>query len=116
MAKVSRRFIFLGLGLLVLGALLFIPGLILWQMHRLTQMCEALRPGTPVAAIWPTVKSYGLWNSLVAYEFEHPWPPSINGQEKTWQISIPAPSTLGDMECLIWHNQSVVLGAKVVGP
>jgi hypothetical protein len=103
----------------LLAGLLFFIGPILWETHRLNQLCAALAPGTPLANVQPTIKRYGLWNSLVAYQFEHlerGGPGSFDERTNTWDIGVPAVSTMGDMECFITHNGSVVTATEIMGP
>ena len=116
MATVIRRTIRSGLGLLVLGGLLFYPGRIVWEMHRLKEMCSELRFGVPVTDMRRTVKKYGFWNPLVEQGLDEESPRSTKGQRNVWEIDISPPYTIGDMQCIILHDESVVLATKIVGP
>ena len=116
MATVIRRTIRSGLGLLILGGLLFFAGRIAWEMHRLKQMCTVVRYGTAVDDMRRIVTKFGFWNPLVEYDFEHAEPRSTKGQGNVWEIAIRAPSPVGDMQCLILHDETVVLGTKLVEP
>jgi len=103
----------------VLAAILFFPVRISWDMHRVNQLCRALHPGSSLANIEPTIKRYGVWNPLVSYQFEHlenGRPGTFDERTNTWDIAVPAVSTMGDMECFITHDGSNVTATKVMGP
>jgi hypothetical protein len=81
-------------------------------MHRLRQMCSALRPGTPVTEVFSAIKVYGFDNPLVDYEGQG----SFDAHTKTWDIGVPARSTLGDMECDIRHDGHTIVASTILGP
>ena len=111
MGKLRRRVVLIGsLGLL--GGLLFLPARIYWEMYRLRQMCSALRPGTPVTERFSTIKTYGFDHPLVEYQGQG----SFDARSGTWDIGVPAPSTLGDMECDIRHDGHTVVASRILGP
>jgi len=111
MGKLRRWVVLIGsLGLL--GGILFFPARIYWEMHRLRQMCSRLPPGTPVSEIFSTIKTYGFDNPLVEYQGQG----SFDARTKTWDIGVPAPSTLGDMECDIRHDGRAVVASTILGP
>jgi hypothetical protein len=98
----------------VIGLILSYPAAIFWEMHQVDQLCAELRPGTPYANIRQAIEKRGLWNPLVAYQFDHE--DSRYQKDWTWEIAVPAVMTLGDMECSITHNHGVVLFTEVLGP
>ena len=90
-----------------------------WEMHRVARICAVLTPGTPLAAVAPTIKKFWMWNGPVSYQFEHPEngkPGWFTEKDKSWDIAVPALSTMGDMQCFITHNGVSVTGTQVLGP
>jgi hypothetical protein len=80
------------------------------QVHQVEELCKEMRPGTPVAKIRSAIENHGLWNGLVAYQFEHDGGKGYyREQTKTWDYGVPAPMTLGDTQCFISHDGSVVV-------
>jgi len=70
-----------------------------WQVHQVEELCKEMRPGTPVAKIHPAIEKHGLWNGLVAYQFDHEGGRGYyREQTKTWDYGVPAPMTLGGTE------------------
>lgn len=101
--------------LAVVGYVGFYTVAIIWQVHQVEQLCKEMRPGTPVANIRPAIERRGLWNGLSAYQFEHEGGKgSYDEKSKTWDYGIPAPLTLGDTECFISHDGSVVVHTEVL--
>jgi hypothetical protein len=79
------------------------------------QLCGELHPGTPFAAIEPSIKKHGLWNGLSAYQFEHDGDMGTYREKtKLWDIGVPATLTYGDTECAIWHDGKVVVRTQVL--
>ena len=109
MGTLRRRLVLFG-SVVLLGALLSYPAWTFWDMHRLRQMCGEIRPGAPVASIRRTVTKYGYERYLINDQGV------FDERTGSWNIPIPAPSTMGDMACFIRHNGSVVLATEVVGP
>lgn len=71
--------------------------------------------GPPVAKIRPAIEKHGLWNGLVAYQFDHDGGKGYyRDQTKMWDYGVPAPMTLGDTECFIRHDGSVVVHTEVM--
>lgn len=117
MTKLRRRLLLLGICLVAVGALLAYPAHVVWEMHRLQRLCDALQPGTPVKTLRSTIEKYRLWNPLVAWQFEHEdGPGSFDAQRRTWELAIPAPSTYGDMECFVYHDKTTVISREILGP
>ena len=84
--------------------------LIGWQVHQVEELCKKMLPGTPVAKIRPAIEKHGLWNGLVAYQFDHEGGRGYyREQTKTWDYGVPPPMTLGDTECFTSHDGSVVV-------
>ena len=99
----------------IVGYFGFLTFLIVWQVHQVEELCKEMRPGTPVAKIRPAIEKHGLWNGLVAYQFDHEGGKgSYSEQTKTWDYDVPAPMTLGDTECVISHDGSVVVHTEVM--
>ena len=109
MGKLRRRVVFFG-SVILLGALVFYPARTYWDMQRLRRMCGEIHSGAPVASIRLTVTKYGLERYLINDQGVY------DDRTQSWNIPIPAPSTMGDMACFIHHNGSVVLSTEVVGP
>ena len=99
----------------VVGYAVFLFSLTGWQVHQVEQLCKEMRPGTPVASIRPAIVKRHLWNSLVAYQFDHDGGKgSYTELTKTWDYGVPALMTLGDTECFISHDGSVVVSTQVM--
>lgn len=122
MRKLTTRTI-----LIISGAALALPLVyfafltinIVWETHRVDRLCAALKPGTSLVNVEPAIRKYWLWNGLVAYQFEHPdrgSPGTFDEKQQTWNIGVPAVSTMGDMECFITHNGTIVTATQVMGP
>jgi hypothetical protein len=85
------------------------------ETHVMEELCKEMRPGTPVAKIRPAIEKHGLWNGLVAYQFDHEGGKGYyREQTKTWDYGVPSPMTLGDTECFISHDGSVVVHTEVM--
>ena len=98
-----------------LGFAAFYIFMIWWQVHQVEQLCKEVRPGTPVANIRPAIERHHLWNGLVAYQFDHDGGKgSYTEQTKLWDYGVPAILTLGDTECFISHDGSVVVHTEVM--
>jgi hypothetical protein len=99
----------------VVGYFGYLTFLIGWQVHQVEELCKEMRPGTPVAKIRPAIEKHGLWNGLVAYQFDHEGGRgNYREQTKTWDYGVPAPMTLGDTQCFISHDGSVVVHTEVM--
>lgn len=99
----------------IVGAFAFYTFMIDWQVRQVEQLCKEIRPGTPVANIRPAIEKHHLWNGLVAYQFEQEGGKgSYTAQTKLWDYAVPASLTMGDTECFISHNGSVVVGTQVM--
>jgi hypothetical protein len=107
MATLRRRLL---ASIALLGAILFYPAWTFWDMHRLKRMCGEIRPGMPVANIRRIVTKYGLERFLLSDDGLY------DDRTKNWDFFIPAPSTMGDMVCLIEHDRVKVISTKVLGP
>jgi hypothetical protein len=98
----------------IIGFILFDGAAVFWDMHQVRHLCVELHPGTPYSKIRPAIERHGLWNGLVAYQFEHE--ETQEAKNGIWEIAVPAVMTYGDMECSISHNHVVVLSTEVLGP
>jgi hypothetical protein len=95
--------------LVFVGAIVFYPCFIFWDIHRVRQVCAVLTPGSPVADIRRIVTHYSLGQYLLGDDG------LFDEKTKTWNIFIPAGTTLGDVTCAIEHNRKVVVRTLVLG-
>jgi hypothetical protein len=92
-----------------IAPILLYGGFISWDIHRVRHVCTALAPGLPVADIRRVVTRYGL------DQFLRDDDGLFDEKTKTWNIFIPAGTTLGDVACAIEHNRKVVVRTKMMG-
>jgi len=89
----------------VLGVVVYVVARTQAEIRRLEHMCGDLRQGTPITSIRKVAAKYGFERYLD--------PDVFDDRNRTWVIVVGTPSTIGDVACIIRHNQVVVLSTKV---
>jgi hypothetical protein len=116
MAKVSRRAVLQGFGLLALCGLLLYSGRTAWGMHQFKHMCADLRPGTAVTDILPVMRKYGITDPLFEYALAHERRHSDKGESTSWGTHIQAQLAIWNMNCVLVHDESSIGYSKLIGP
>jgi hypothetical protein len=81
-----------------------------WDMHRLRAFCLDVHPGTVVTSISAMAQTHGLDEGQLRHHDIY------DDHAGSWQLLVPAPSTMGDMVCAIHHDKNLVLSAAIEGP
>ncbi len=85
-----------------------------WDMRRVKRICSEIQPGASLTDVRRIVADAGLEKFLAA-------PNGAadvgvrNNDSDTWDIMIPAPTTLGDLTCFITHDGKTVIRTEVPG-
>ena len=95
--------------IVVIAPILLYGGFVSWDIHRVRQICAVLTPGLPVADIRRVVTRYGLEQYLLGEDGP------FDENTKTWNIYVPAGTTLGDITCAIEHDRKVVVRTVMLG-
>jgi hypothetical protein len=99
------------LGLLVVAYI----GYCFWDIHRIEGMCSEIRAGTTLTEARAIVTRAGLGKYFLTLRGASA-PGIFEERSGTWVIVIPAPTTVGDIACVISHDGRIVKAAKVYGP
>jgi hypothetical protein len=97
------------LGLVVAAPIAWYSGYYAWDTHRVRKVCRVVLPGMSVAEARRVVADYGLERYLRGEGV-------FDEKKGTWDILVPAGSTLGDLTCFIEHNGKTVVATQLMGP
>jgi hypothetical protein len=105
---------------LVAVALLALPvvayiGYCFWDIYRLERMCSEIPAGATLAEARGIVTRAGLGKYFLTLAGASA-PGIFEERSGSWVIVIPAPTTVGDIACVISHDGRTVKSAKVYGP
>lgn len=86
---------------LIAGSLFYMR----WEIQHLDAFCNDLKPGTPVSQIPQLAEKHGILGSLPRRALE-------DKERNEWILLVPAVTTMGDVMCVVHHNNVVVVSAK----
>ena len=88
-------------------------GFVKWDVHRLYRMCAEIRPGETLADARRIASSAGLGEYFRSAEAGERIFDPLNGN---WELIVPAPTSRGEMVCVIAHDGKMVTKAEIRGP
>jgi hypothetical protein len=92
---------------------LLIPGYVgwvIWDMSEVRSFCAEVHAGLTLDDLPEMARRHWIdprWVRKAGY---------FDESTKTWNIKVPASSTMGDLICLVQYKQKTVVSARAVGP
>ena len=86
------------------------------DIAKVDKFCEEMKPGLDVNSVHVIANKYGVGfkNTRDTKSVEsQSLGIKLEEQENTWFFVVPAPMTIGEHACGVYHNNKVILSAEI---
>jgi hypothetical protein len=79
-----------------------------WDVHKVRELCNDVRPGMSIISLRSLAEEHAV---------DVKWVNPLNSERSDgkWVLYVPVEATMGDVDCVIRHDQKIVLSAKMNG-